>query len=188
MNTSLTKFCKDHDLPKSTVHRRCQELRIDTSDGLAADDCDRLLHEFDCIPSAAPEPETTALSVEVQTGNHQMILPTPEMPAGYSLEKLRTGEASFIKDPLEVATKFLRVADSLKKAMHSDIEARQQRLDQTKQAKEQIEKKASELSLESRLYQMQTSQLDKSVSEETSALQDALVLLQALGKPSQQDS
>ena len=182
-------FCKDHDLPKSTVHRRCQELRIDTSDGLVADDYDRLLHEFDIAPSEPePEPETTALSVEVQTGNHQIVLPTPEMPTGYSLENLRTREASFIKNPLEVATKFLKVADSLTNAMHSDIEARQQRLDQTKQAKEQIEKKASELSLESRFYKMQTSQLDKAVSEETSALQNALELLQTLGKPSPQDS
>ena len=189
MNTSLTKFCKDHDLPKSTVHRRCQELRIDTSDGLVADDYDRLLHEFDIAPSEPePEPETTALSVEVKTGNHQMVVPTPEMPSGYSLEKLRSREASFIKDPLEVATKFLKVADSLTNAMHSDIEVRQQRLDQTKQAKEQIEKKASELSLESRFYKMQTSQLDKAVSEETSALQNALELLQTLGKPSPQDS
>ena len=189
MNISLTKFCKDNDLPKSTVHRRCQELSIDTSEGLAADDCDRLLHEFDIAPSEPePEPETTALSVEVQTGNHQIVLPTPEMPTGYSVENLRTREASFIKDPLEVATKFLKVADSLTNAMHSDIEVRQQRLDQTKQAKEQIEKKASELSLESRFYKMQTSQLDKAVSEETSALQNALELLQTLGKPSPQDS
>lgn len=60
MNTSLTKFCRDHDLPKSSVYRRAQELNIDTSDGLAPDDCDRLLHEFNIItaePKTAPEPK-----------------------------------------------------------------------------------------------------------------------------------
>ena len=71
MNTSLTKFCKDHDLPKSTVHRRCQELRIDTSDGLAADNCDRLLHEFDIAPS---DPEPAPIQTTVEVGNHQMGL------------------------------------------------------------------------------------------------------------------
>ena len=75
MNTPLTKYCKDHDLPKSTVHRRCQELRIDTSDGLAAADRDRLLHEFNLI-SAEPEPDTVLL-VEVQTGNQQIVLSLP---------------------------------------------------------------------------------------------------------------
>ena len=93
MNTSLTKFCKDHDLPKSTVHRRCQELGIDTSEGISPTDCDRLLHEFNLI-STEPEPDT-ALSVEVQTGNHQIVLPPPEMLAEYSLEKLRTRELGF---------------------------------------------------------------------------------------------
>ena len=100
MNTSLTKFCKDYSLAKTTVFNRCKELGIDTSEGVSPTDCDRLLHEFDIAPSE-PEPapiQTTALSVEVQTGNHQIVLPTPEMPTGYSLEKLRTREASLIKN------------------------------------------------------------------------------------------
>lgn len=49
MNTSLSKFCKDYDLPKSSVYRRCQELGFDTSDGLTPDACERLLHEFDVM-------------------------------------------------------------------------------------------------------------------------------------------
>jgi hypothetical protein len=49
MNTSLTKFCRDHDLPKSTVYRRAQELQIDTSEGLTPDACVQLLHEFDVL-------------------------------------------------------------------------------------------------------------------------------------------
>ena len=76
MNTSLTKFCKDHDLPQSSAYCRCQELNISTADDLEAGDGDRLLHEFNLI-SVEPEPDT-ALSVEVQTGNPQIV---PSLPA-----------------------------------------------------------------------------------------------------------
>ena len=75
MKTSLTKFCKDYPLAKTTVFNRCKELGIDTSEGVCPTDCDRLLHEFNLI-SAEPDPDT-ALSVEVQTGNHQIVLSLP---------------------------------------------------------------------------------------------------------------
>lgn len=46
MKISLHSFCKDNELPKASVHRKCQELKIDTSEGLSKEDCDRLLVEF----------------------------------------------------------------------------------------------------------------------------------------------
>ncbi|PZV06356.1 MAG: hypothetical protein DCF22_24055 [Leptolyngbya sp.] len=178
MNISLTKFCKDNDLPKSSVYRRCQELNISTADGLEAGDADRLLHEFDCI-SPVEEPAVTAT---VEIGNHQIVLAHPPLPQTYSLESLRSSEAVSMDDPLAVARQFLEVANHLTTAMKGDIAQREQRLDETRKAKDAIDAKAAELRLESRLYQLQTSVLDKSVTAETTALQEALAQLQTLGK------
>lgn len=50
MSVSLHSFCKEHNLPKSSVYRRAQELNIPTSDGLSEQDCDRLLQEFGVTP------------------------------------------------------------------------------------------------------------------------------------------
>jgi hypothetical protein len=63
MSISLHSFCKENSLPKSSVHRRCQELGIDTTGGLNQVDCDRLLAEFGKTPTAIKEPkDVTAMS------------------------------------------------------------------------------------------------------------------------------
>lgn len=43
---SLHTFCKDNGLAKSSVHRKCQELNIDTADGLSQESINQLLIEF----------------------------------------------------------------------------------------------------------------------------------------------
>ena len=179
MNTSLTKFCKDHDLPKSTVHRRCQELSIDTSDGLAADNCDRLLHEFDIAPS---DPEPAPIQATVEVGNHQMVLATPKLPAAFSLESLRFGESITFEDPLAVATQFIEVADQISDAMETDLDNRKAKLNQTKQAKDAIAAKAMALKLQQHRYQEKAYRIDSEQSDQTDSLKEALELLQALGK------
>lgn len=179
MNISLTKFCKDYNLPKSSVYRRCQELSISTSEGLTPDDADRLLIEFDVVTT---EPEPEARSVAVEIGNHQVVLANPQLPQTFSLEGLRSSEVVSIEDPLVLAAQFLQVADNITTAMQNDLQQREQKLDDTRKAKDQIATKAQELKLESRLYRMQTDTLDKAVSQETAALQGALASLNNLGK------
>lgn len=127
-----------------------------------------------------PEPEARSLTVEV--GNHQIVLANPELPQTFSLEGLRHSEAVSIEDPLALAAQILQAADLITATMQTDIQQREQKLDDTRKAKDQIATKAQELKLESRLYQMQTDTLDKAVSQETSALQDALDTLKNLGK------
>ena len=96
MNISLTSFCRDNRLAKTTVHERCKELGISTSEGLTSDACDRLLIEFDCIPKALP---AAAAATVIEIGNHQIVLASPQLPQTYNLETLRTCEAVFIDDP-----------------------------------------------------------------------------------------
>jgi len=184
MNISLSKFCKDNDLPKSSVYRRCQELKIPTADGLASGDADRLLIEFDCIPQAE-EPAAVATAT-VEIGNHQMVLAAPQFPQTYSLASLRSSEAISIDDPLAVAQQFLEAADQIADAMESDLLNRKAKLNQTRQAKDAIASKAMALKLQQQRYQEKAYQLDSEQSDQTYSLQDALAQLQTLGKP--QDS
>lgn len=181
MNISLTKFCNANKLPKSSVHRRCGELGIDVTNGLTPEAVEQLRHEFGVVASATPTAVPTAVPVEV--GNHQIVLSNPQLPNLYSLESLRHTEAVTIEDPLAVAAQFLQVADGLTSAMQADIQAREARLNQTRQAKAAITDKARELQIESRLYRETTRQLDTALTGETQDLQQALAALHSLGKP-----
>lgn len=181
MNISLTKFCKDYDLPKSTVYRRCQELKIDVTNGLDEAAIAQIQNEFNVVQSEAPAEATPTIAVDA--GNHQMILATPTLPQQYTLESLRTGEAVSFEDPLAIAAQFLEASDMVLAGMNADIQARQQKLKQTQAAKDAIAQKRQKLELEARLYQLQTQQLDESLTEETAELQAQLAELQKLGKP-----
>ena len=179
MNTSLTKFCKDYSLAKTTVFNRCKELGIYTSEGVSPTDCDRLLHEFDIAPS---EPEPAPIQATVEVGNHQMVLATPKLPAAFSLESLRFGESITFEDPLAVATQFIEVADQISDAMETDLDNRKAKLNQTKQAKDSIAAKAMALKLQQQRYQEKAYRIDSEQSDQTDSLKEALELLQALGK------
>ena len=185
MNTSLSKFCKDNGLPKSTVYRRCQELGLDTSDGLSPEACDRLRHEFDVVLEP-PETEPVAVekpAVSVEVGNHVIVLSQPELPQTYSLESLRQSEVVAFDDPLAIAAQFLQTADALTEEMQRDIRVREHKLQQTQQAKAAIAEKATEFKLEARLYRERTAMLATAQSQETQSLQQSLTTLQNLGKP-----
>ncbi|MBD1911263.1 hypothetical protein [Leptolyngbya sp. FACHB-8] len=182
MNTSLSKFCKDNSLPKSSVYVRCQELNFDVSDGLTPSMVEQLRHEFD-LQSKQQEETPLSPTTVVDSGNHKIVLSAPQLPQRYSLEGLRTGEAIQFDDPLAVAAAFLQDADVLQVAMQQDLEARAARLEATKQAKAAIEAKRQKLELEARLYQLQTQNLDSSLSAETLGLQSELGKLQQFTQP-----
>jgi hypothetical protein len=182
MNTSLSKFCKDTNLPKSSVYNRCKELNFDTSNGLTPAMVSQLEHEFGVNAPVEVE-ESIAPTVTVEVGNHHMVVSPPQMPQTYSLDVLRNSEAMAFDDPLSVAAQYLTAGDGLINAMGQDIAARQERLNQTRQAKDAIAAKKQTLELEARLYQLQTQQLDGALNAETQQLQQQLAALQQLGKP-----
>ncbi|MBW4661080.1 MAG: hypothetical protein KME15_20590 [Drouetiella hepatica Uher 2000/2452] len=181
---SLHGFCRDNNLPKSTVYERCKTMGIITSDGLCADDCDRLLKEFNVKPAQV---HLTAESVSltrphVESGNHQIVLTAPALPLTLTLENLRTGTVASIADPLSVAAAFLENADALIAAMNGDLHRRQQELQQTASAKEAVAQKAQELKLESRLYQQNAGAIDQAQNQATAQLSTALEALQSFTK------
>lgn len=176
MNVSLTKFCKDNALPKSSVHRRCIELGFDTSNGLSPEYQNQILFEFNV------EPEAEAVQVTVESGNHTSTLARPELPTELTLENLRTKEFASYESPLAIADQFVGMAGQIKTAMDLDIERRKQEIRETEQATQKITQAAQELLLEKRLYQMQADNLAEKAADKTEALQTALKVLSDLGK------
>ncbi len=133
-------------------------------------------------PPPHPRSTPTNVTVEVQTGNHNIVISPPELPQIYSLESLRNVESIEIEDPLALASQFLEAADQLQAAMERDIQQREQKLQQTRQAQKAVAVKAQELKLEQRLYRDRANQVSAAQTEETQALQEALTTLQSLGK------
>jgi hypothetical protein len=121
-------------------------------------------------------------SVEVDCGNHQLIRQSPNLLQGYTLQNLRRDQSIQFEDPLGIAQQFLAVAEQIQTSMQSDLEQREDKLNQTRKAREVIANKAQELKLETRLYQERTHQVDTAQTQETEALQEALHILNRLGK------
>lgn len=133
--------------------------------------------------STPEQPSRQPLNVRVEVGNHQLVLAAPKLPQTYSLETLRADEALQFEDPLAIAAQFLVIADQVQAAMEADIDQREQKLVETRQAKDTIAAKAQELKLEQRFYKERTHFIDTAQTHETQSLQTALSALQGLGKP-----
>jgi len=183
---SLHTLCKEHDLPKTSVRRYLLAHGFDTSEGLGDDAVAKALKQFKpsaIAPSVSPSVAPTVETAAVVVGNHAITLSAPTMPAQYSLENLRVGNAVSFDDPLAVAASFLQTADILEDAMKNDIANRQARLEATKAAAHSIAEKRQNLQLEARLYQLQTQQLDSSLSAQTAELQSELGKLEQFSAP-----
>lgn len=134
-------------------------------------------------PTPQPSQKALTAAIEIDAGNHKIVIPPPALPQTYTLEGLRHVESVEIEDPLALAEQFLEAADLLQDAMQRDIEQREQKLQQTRQARNAVVAKAQELKLEQRFYRERANQVSSAQTEETQALQDALSTLQGLGKP-----
>ena len=179
---SLHSFCKENgNLPKTSVRRWLNDHGYSTSEGLSPAAVKAALAQF--CPAPAPA-APAAGGMTIHPGNHCTALEVPSYEGlTVDLAQFRDSSALVIEDPLAVADQFLQTADLILAGLDSDIAAREQRLQSTKQAQAKIATKAQELALEQRLYRLQTSQLDQAQTDETKALADALAQLQSLGKP-----
>ena len=179
---SLHAFCRDNGLAKTTVRRWLNENNFSTSDGLSPEAIASATAQF--CPAPAPTEPAAPAPMTIHTGNHCTSIDLPNYQGmTIDLGQFRDSSALVIDDPLAVAAQFLKTADLIQGALGADIAAREQRLQATKQAQQAVAAKAQELSLEQRLYRLQTGQLDQQQTDETTALADALTQLQSLGKP-----
>jgi hypothetical protein len=137
-------------------------------------------------PQSQQLPDANASAItpfQVEVGNHQQTLPSPELPAIYTLQGLRANESIQIDDPLALANQVVRAIDLVQNVMKTDLQNREQKLKDTQKAKRLIDEKVQELKFEQRFYQEKANQIDSTQTETTQTLQDALSVLQTLGKP-----
>lgn len=137
-------------------------------------------------PQSQQLPDANASAItpfQVEVGNHQRTLPAPELPAIYTLQGLRANESIQIDDPLALANQAIQAISMVQDVMQADIRTREQKLQETKQAEKLLNDKVQELKIDKRFYQEKANQLDSAQTQSTQTLQDALSVLQTLGKP-----
>lgn len=120
---------------------------------------------------------------EVEVGNHQKTLPPPALPQIYTLQGLRSGESVQIDDPIALANQVVQAINRVQDVMKNDLRNREQKLQETKQAQKTVDAKVQELKLDQRFYQEKANQVDFAQTETTQTLQEAISVLQDLGKP-----
>ena len=138
----------------------------------------------DPVPLAETEPasqQTHAVTVDSGT---TVIVTAPELPQIYSLETFQTTESIELDDPLALAAQIVQAVDHVQTAVQQDIDRKQQKLNDTRKAKDLVTARVQELKLEQRFYREKNTQISTAQTEDTQALQDLAALLQKLGKPS----
>ena len=137
------------------------------------------------LPESAPlaEPKSApATPVTVDPGS-AIVVRAPELPQTYSLGSLQDITALEFDDPLALADQIVQAVDHVQTAMQQDIDRKQQKLNDTRKAKDLVTAKVQELKLDQRFYQEKNSQISTAQTQDTQALQDLATLLQGLGKP-----
>lgn len=189
MNLTLKEIAEQHHMSVQTVKsRKIEAERVHGGITYQVDPNDRRRKVYTpeqvaLIMGKPMEPVATVVTVE--TGNHMQVLSAPEIGTEYSLEPMRCDdiEALLFDDPMAIADQFIDAADRIVGAMGNDVRTREQRLQQTKAARNKVASKAQELRLEQRLYRDRARDLDTDQTSETKALQDSVADLQRLGKP-----
>jgi hypothetical protein len=176
---SLSSFCKEYDLAKSTVYKRAKALNMNVSEGLTLEQADLLLTEFGI--KSERELEVVPVTM-IDPGNHQIVLASPHIPQALTLGTLRDSEVQTFDDPLAIAQQFLSAADAVSTAMDADLQAREAKLKETRDAKQRIEKAADDLKHKQRSYSDRAWMLDQAATQESAELKDSFAMLQLLGK------
>ncbi|NJL19589.1 MAG: hypothetical protein HC895_00235 [Leptolyngbyaceae cyanobacterium SM1_3_5] len=135
-------------------------------------------------PAATDDPadeSETQKSIEVET-KAVTVVDTPLLPQTYSLAAL-AGDAIAIDDPLALANQIVQAIENVQTAMKTDIDRKEQKLNDTRKAKEIVSAKVQELKFEQRLYQERNASINNAQNQDTQSLQELTSFLQALGKP-----
>ncbi|ESA38099.1 hypothetical protein N836_34035 [Leptolyngbya sp. Heron Island J] len=183
MTISLHKFCTQNNLSKSTVHRRCQELNIDTSNGLDQDAVTRLLNEFSVQPEQTQESEAAEIStLTISTGNHRGALDLPSLPTDINLSDVR-GNAPLASFEAEDIERFLDACDGFVAATDADYQNQLEVTRKKEAAALKVKAKAEEVKTASLRYQLRSEALSIHNRNLDTELQTAMEELR--GKPTQ---
>lgn len=175
MNVSLSSFCKQHDIPKSSAYDRARSLGINTSNGLNYEAQTLLLQEFG--KRAAPK-------VKVQQGSHQHALTLHIGQAATSLEQFRTDRTRLaLTNPREFMTGLTGFLDQIEQGMDQAETQQEQELLQVRQLKRQSQKRIEQFRRRADEYRIKTDVLAHIQNAELDDLQDLAAEVNELGKP-----
>jgi hypothetical protein len=178
---SLSQFCKDNALPKTSVYRWLKDNAFDTTDGLAPDAQAAILAHFAPEPEAqADEPQATP---EVTVlGTVEATLEAPSFNSSVALARLRGGDGaiSAYADPMAAINQALQLFDAAESAMAQDLAQRQSLLSQTQAAARQMAQRAAALQAQQTEYKIKSELLGVIQAQEQANLGEFLAQAQAL--------
>jgi hypothetical protein len=144
--TSLHSFAKAHNLPKSSLHRKAQTLGIDTSNGLAPRDQQRLLAEFSSHqePTTAVQVYTVPISnIQVLTSDETSTLDTLAaefvQPVRFKAIEMNGRQTELLSDVEQLAN-IARTMKAQNDSVEAELQQRNQKLETTKAIAAQISK------------------------------------------------
>ncbi|HEY9876866.1 MAG TPA: hypothetical protein V6D29_00360 [Leptolyngbyaceae cyanobacterium] len=176
MNVSLSSFCKQHDIPKSSAYDRAKSLGIDTSNGLDYSAQTLLLKEF----GKEAAPQTT-----VEQGNHRNALTLTVGSEAASLEQFRTDRVrQALANPREFMSGLTGFLDQLEEGMEQAEAQQEQELLQVRQLKRQSQKRIEQFRRRADEYRLKTDILANIQNAELDDLTALTQEVNALGKPS----
>lgn len=183
MTISLTRFCKDRDLPKTSVYRRCQELKIDITNGLDEATIARLDQEF------AAQVAAKALRPEVLPGNHASAITLKTEVQATSLEQFRTDRIrQYLSNPQEMMEGIDLVLDSIEEGMEAAELQQEQELQQLRQVKRKAQKRLEQFRRRTDEYRLKTDILASIQNSELDEIEDLQEEVNSLGKRGTQSS
>lgn len=191
MNTSLSKFCKEHRLPKTTVYERCQELHFDVAHGLTPAMVVQLEHEFDLKPQPTEPPvmPTTpmvpegfvASSVLSSTEILDVALPESFDPA--AMVRHFDGVMGQTVDSDQVVAIAAIATSAAKKAMDEKLTAQESALRKAEANKKKLESMIQETTVDLKIAALKSQLLASQQTGTATELQELLSQLLAMGKP-----
>jgi hypothetical protein len=182
---SLHSFCKDRNLPKSSVRRWLNDNGYSTSYGLSPQAVAAALEQF-CPVVAAPatEPEATAITPEIMVGNHRGQLALPQQPAAIDLGAYRGENAALSSFEPEDIERFLDSCDGFLDAVNADFQHQQALTQRKEAAAAQVKAKVEQVKQAQMLYQVRSETLSLHNRAIDAELKEGLSLL---GKPTAAD-
>jgi hypothetical protein len=190
MRTSLTLFCKTHNLPKATVHRDCGRLGIDTSDGLDERAIARLKVEYGIKDDPTPEaiaPSEIVPSGFIQPGQLAAVEAHEiQLPDGFDASAMVkffdgvTGQATDTAKLVAIADLAINAVNS---AMDQKVQQQRAQLTQAEKDAKALAEKIAAAQTDLKVKALESRILAERQTNATQAAEALFADLMALGKP-----
>lgn len=185
---SLHSFSTEYQLNKSTVYRKCQDLKIATSDGLLVADCDRLLVAFGIVK---PEPEVIKPEImpdDFIKGGELAAVKSREiqLPQGFdpaAMVRLFDGVAGEATDTASLVAIADMAINAVESAMDSKLLEQRQKLAQAEQDAKALTEKINASKVKLHVKALESKILAERQTTATQTAEQLFAELMSMGKP-----